>query len=72
MLNQEQKNAPQPLKSGRFDVYIWLNQGIDKLYAEYLAKEIIIVEPLEIALFQVRQLLIQDDNGYLLCFGEEV
>ena len=72
MLNQEQKNAPQPLKSGRFDVYIWLNQGIDKLYAEYLAKEIIIVEPLEITFFQVRQLLIQDDNGYLLCFGEEV
>ncbi|MAT76306.1 hypothetical protein CMK14_14305 [Candidatus Poribacteria bacterium] len=60
------------MKSGRFDVYIWLNQGIDKLYAEYLAKEIIIVEPLEITFFQVRQLLIQDDNGYLLCFGEEV
>ena len=72
MLNQEQENAPQPLKSGRFDVYIWLNQGIDKLYAEYLAKEIIIVEPLEITFFQVGQLLIQDDNGYLLCFGEEV
>ena len=72
MLNQEQENAPQPLKSGRFDVYIWLNQGIDKLYAEYLAKEIIIVEPLEITFFQVRQFLIQDDNGYLLCFGEEV
>ena len=72
MLNQEQENAPQPLKSGRFDVYIWLNQGIDKLYAEYLAKEIIIVEPLEITFFQVRQFLIQNDNGYLLCFGEEV
>jgi len=52
MLNQEQENAPQPLKSGRFDVYIWLNQGIDKLYAEYLAKEIIIVEPLESPFFK--------------------
>ena len=39
---------------------------------KYLAKEIIIVAPLEITFFQVRQLLIQDDNGYLLCFGEEV
>ena len=72
MLSQDQENGPQPLKNGRFDVYIWLNQGIDKLYAEYLAKNVEIVEPLETTFFQMRQFLIQDNNGYVLCFGEEV
>ena len=49
-----------------------MNQGIDKLYAEYLEKNVDIVEPLEPTFFQMRQFLIQDNNGYVLCLGEEV
>ena len=38
---------------------------------EYIEEEIEIVEPLETTFFQMRQFLIKDNNGYVLCFGEE-
>ena len=40
MLSQDSIKAPQPLQNGRFDAYIWLNQGIDQLFDEYKQKEI--------------------------------
>ena len=51
---------------------IWLNQGIDQLFDEYKQKEIEIIEPLETTFFQMQQFLIKDNNGYILCFGQEV
>ena len=72
MLSQDSIEAPQPLQNGRFDAYIWLNQGIDQLFDEYKQKEIEIIEPLETTFFQMQQFLIKDNNGYILCFGQEV
>ena len=72
MLSQDETNAPQPLQNGRFDAYIWLNQGIDELFDEYKQKKVEIVEPLETTFFQMQQFLIKDNSGYVLCFGQEV
>ena len=72
MLSQDKTNAPQPLQNGEFDAYIWLNQGIDKLFYEYKQKKVEIVEPLETTFFQMQQFLIKDNSGYVLCFGQEV
>ena len=72
MLSQDETNAPQPLQNGGFDAYIWLNQGIDKLFYEYKQKKVEIVEPLETTFFQMQQFLIKDNSGYVLCFGQEV
>ena len=72
MLSQDKTNAPQPLQNGGFDAYIWLNQGIDKLFYEYKQKKVEIVEPLETTFFQMQQFLIKDNSGYVLCFGQEV
>ena len=72
MLSQDETNAPQPLQNGEFDAYIWLNQGIDKLFYEYKQKKVEIVEPLETTFFQMQQFLIKDNSGYVLCFGQEV
>ena len=72
MLSQDKTNAPQPLQNGGFDAYIWLNQGIDKLFDEYKQKKVEIVEPLETTFFQMQQFLIKDNSGYVLCFGQEV
>ena len=36
-----------------------------------IEEEIEIVELLETTFFQMRQFLIKDNNGYVLCFGEE-
>ena len=72
MLSQDSIKAPRPLQNGRFDAYIWLNQGIDKLFDEYKQKEIEIIEPLETTFFQMKQFLIKDNSGYVLCFGQEV
>tara|TARA_B100001167_G_scaffold145618_1_gene93679 strand:- start:316 stop:693 length:378 start_codon:yes stop_codon:yes gene_type:complete len=72
MLSQDSIKAPQPLQNDRFDVYIWLNQGIDQLFDEYKQKEIEIIEPLETTFFQMQQFLIKDNNEYILCFGQEV
>ena len=72
MLSQDSIKAPQPLQNGRFDAYIRLNQGIDKLLYEYKQKKVEIVEPLETTFFQMQQFLIKDNNGYILWFGQEV
>ena len=72
MLSQDETNAPQPLQNGGFDAYIWLNQGIDKLFDEYKQKKVEIVEPLETTFFQMQQFLIKDNSGYVSCFGQEV
>ena len=72
MLSQDNTKAPQPLQNGRFDAYIWLSQGIDQLFDEYKQKGVEIIEPLEITFFQMQQFLIKDNNGYVLCFGQEI
>ncbi len=52
-----------------WDSYIWL-EDVDSLYQEYLNNGVNIIRNLELTDYGNRDFEIEDNNGYILCFGQ--
>ena len=51
-----------------WDAYIWV-ENADRLYAELKQKEVTIIREIEDSEYGNRDFEIEDNNGYILCFG---
>ena len=53
------------------DAYIWVNDA-DALYKEFKAKGVKVTREIENTFYGCRDFDIEDCNGYVLCFGQDV
>nr|WP_321233936.1 VOC family protein [uncultured Psychroserpens sp.] len=51
-----------------WDVYIWVN-NIEELYTTYKSKNVSIIKALQNTAYGNRDFEIEDEDGYILCFG---
>jgi len=54
-----------------FDIYVYTD-NVDALYEEYSTKGVFITKPLADEPWGTREFAIQDNNGYLIYFGQVV
>ena len=54
-----------------WDAYIWVNDA-DALYAEFKGKGVKIAREIENTFYGCRDFDIEDCNGYVLCFGQDI
>ena len=54
---------------GTFDTYIYVS-NVDELATELRAKKVEIIEGPINRIYDMRELLVRDCNGYVLAFGE--
>jgi len=45
-------------------------EGVETLYSEYAKKDINIIKPLTTTWYGMQEFYVEDNNGYILCFGE--
>ena len=53
------------------DVYLYVD-GVDELYAELQQRGATILQPPQVAPYGLREIIVEDINGYRLTFGEFV
>ncbi|HEV2817517.1 MAG TPA: VOC family protein [Allosphingosinicella sp.] len=61
---------PNADHSGRLDAYFWVNDA-DALYAEFAANGAEMVCEPEDRVYGMREFLVRDPDGHLLCFGHD-
>lgn len=54
-----------------WDAYIWVDE-VDKLYTALSNKKVRIIKEIQNTEYGNRDFEIEDNNGYILCFGSEV
>ncbi len=54
-----------------WDVYVWVTD-VDALHREYLAKGAKILRGPESTFYNMREIEVEDCNGYVLCFGQDI
>src|SRR5262249_38099342 len=54
-----------------WDAYVRVS-GVDPLCAEFKAKGARILRGPEVTFYEMREFEVEDDSGYVLCFGEDV
>jgi len=58
-------------KREAWDAYIWLNE-VDEFYKSIKHKNIKIIKEIQNTEYGIRDFEIEDNNGYILCFGKEI
>ncbi len=54
-----------------WDAYIWVND-VESLYKEIVSKKISVIKPIQDTEYGNRDFEIEDNNGYILCFGQRL
>ena len=62
---------PNAENEGRIDAYFWVRDA-DELYAEFAAKGADMVCEPEDQVYGMREILVRDPDGHVLCFGHGV
>lgn len=58
-------------KEEAWDAYIWVDE-VDNLYQSLKKKNVQIVKEIQNTDYGNREFEIEDNNGYILCFGQEI
>lgn len=71
MPGQARPNAKVDPEDSAWNAYLWV-EGVDELYEEFKSKGVKIARPICDQEYGCRDFDMEDCNGYVLCFGQDM